>query len=75
MTMYRCAWPGCTATTEQWFADGWANYTIDPKRDADAMGCDEELPSLPNAGLLCPSHKLAYEDLACGVTSPTKSER
>jgi hypothetical protein len=57
--MTTCSWPGCAATSDQPFIEGWGVY-------GDAV-----IPDMPETGYLCPRHGLAYEALAVNEPPPT----
>jgi hypothetical protein len=57
----KCAWPGCTATADKPFTEGWIFYAEDAALP----------PNMPDAGYLCPRHAAAYEALAVDEQLPT----
>ena len=52
---YKCDWPHCEATTEQWFTDGWCSAAND----------GDDIKFLPDDCLLCPKHAEMFEEIVC----------
>jgi hypothetical protein len=53
MTTFRCDWPSCPNTTEEWAQDGWAQ----------CFDHADDVPFLCDPCLLCPQHADQYDEL------------
>jgi hypothetical protein len=60
---FTCAWPGCAATSDMPFTEGWHAYL------------DAVIPNMAEEGYLCPQHGLAYEACASNEPPPTATEQ